>query len=144
MAFVGDGDEEKIAAYFGSPAEWEAIRDWSTFWPPRPDRSPTSLDHGYDESKQQSEWSLDDMRDAAEFRGGGVLSEQMRVGDIATPLDWGCAQGHTFSGSPRLVLIGGHCCPECVKNASTYPQQAERNSFLAQVEGATAKQAVWR
>ncbi|WP_108249363.1 NAD-dependent epimerase/dehydratase family protein [Planctomonas deserti] len=144
MAFVRDGDEEKIAAYFGSRAEWEAIGDWSTFWPPRPDRSPTFLDHGYDESKQQSEWSLDDMRDAAQFRGGRVLSEQMREGDIATPLDWGCAQGHTFSGSPRLVLTGGHWCPECVKNTSTYPQQAERNSFLAQVEGATAEQTVWR
>ncbi|WP_207455289.1 NAD-dependent epimerase/dehydratase family protein [Herbiconiux sp. SYSU D00978] len=136
MSFIRDGDEEKIAAYFGSLDEWQAIGDWSTFWPPRPERTPSLLDHGYDESKQQSEWTLNDMADAARFRGGRVLSDRMRVGDIATPLDWACAQGHVFKGSPRLVLTGGHWCPECVRDTAAYAQQAESSPFLAQLEAA--------
>ena len=30
------------------------IGDWVTFWPPRPDESPTLLDHDDDESKPHS------------------------------------------------------------------------------------------
>lgn len=135
MGFIRDGDEEKIAAYFGSRREWEAIGDWSTFRPPAPSRSPVRLDHGYDEDKPPSLWSLADMREAAAFRGGRVLSEDMVTGAAAVPLSWRCALGHLFSGSPRLVLTAGHWCPVCVKDTAGYAEQAEHNRFLAQVEG---------
>jgi nucleoside-diphosphate-sugar epimerase len=134
MDYVRQGDDAGIAAFFGSRAEWEAIGDWSTFWPPRPDRTPSLLDHGYDESKPSALWTISDYRNAAAFRGGELLTPEAAPGDIATPLDWRCSFGHEFTGSPRLVLIGGHWCPECVQDVASYPQQAERNPFLAQLE----------
>ncbi|KAA9159314.1 NAD(P)H-binding protein [Amycolatopsis acidicola] len=134
MRFLRDNDEEKIAAYFGSRAEWEAIGDWPTFEVPAPDRTPRYLDHGYDETKDPADWTREDYRQAADFRGGTLLSEDVARGAIGTPLRWRCASGHEFDGSPRLVLTAGHWCPECVRDPASYPAQAERNAFLAQLE----------
>lgn len=78
------------------------------------------------------------MIEAASFRGGRLLSDSMTPGDCATPLQWKCAFGHTFRGSPRLVLTAGHWCPTCVKDTAHYGDQAERNPFLAQLELASA------
>jgi nucleoside-diphosphate-sugar epimerase len=134
MDFIRRGDDGGVSAFFGSREEWEAIGDWSTFWPPRPDRSPRLLDHGYDESTHPSEWGSLDYVEAAAFRGGQLLSTDADRGDVATPLQWRCAFGHEFAGSPRLVLTAGHWCPECVTDVVGYAEQAERNPFLAQLE----------
>ncbi|WP_416416414.1 NAD-dependent epimerase/dehydratase family protein [Paenarthrobacter aromaticivorans] len=134
MAYVRDNNDEAITAYFGSRAEWEEIGGWDTFWPPRPARTPTFLDHGYDETQSPLDWSITDYQDAAAFRGGNLLTTKTTAGDISTPLQWTCAEGHTFSGSPRLVLLGGHWCPVCVRKPSEYRKQAELNRFLAQIE----------
>ncbi|MCV7229502.1 NAD-dependent epimerase/dehydratase family protein [Mycolicibacterium komossense] len=141
IAFIRDGDDEKIAAYFGSRQEWEEIGDWSTFWPPRPDRSPTRVDHGYDETKAPGGWRKADYAGVADFRGGELLSTDVVDGDIATVLSWKCADGHEFTGSPRLILRGGHWCPVCVADTAGYRRQAERNQFLAQIELDTAADA---
>jgi nucleoside-diphosphate-sugar epimerase len=135
MGFIRDNDEEKIAAYFGSREEWERIGGWETFWPVRPDRTPTLLDHGYDETKSPSTWSTSDYRGVAGHRGGELVTppDAVVTGDGATQLAWRCAEGHEFSGSPRLILTAGHWCPECVKNVATYQEQAVQNTFLAQL-----------
>ncbi|MDR6639509.1 NAD-dependent epimerase/dehydratase family protein [Paenarthrobacter nitroguajacolicus] len=134
MAWIEANDTAKIDAYFGSRQEWENIGDWSTFWPPRPDKEPQFLDHGYDENKDPTDWTLADMKEAAEFRGGTLTSTFKTTGDISKPLPWECAAGHSFHGSPRLILTAGHWCPECVKNPADYPNQAAANRFLAQLE----------
>jgi len=134
MAFIRDHDGDKVAAYFGSREEWRSIGTWSTFTPPEPDRTPSRLDHGYDESGAPEEWVTADLRRAADFRGGRLLSPTTTRGDAATPLRWQCADGHPFSGSPRLVLGAGHWCPRCVRDTSDYARQALTNRFLAQVE----------
>jgi nucleoside-diphosphate-sugar epimerase len=136
MAFIRDNDQDKISAYFGSRREWERIGDWSSFAPPSPDRTPRLLDHGYDESKEPARWTRDDYAGVADFRGGVLLSESVNPGDIATPLQWRCADGHEFDGSPRLILTAGHWCPECVRDPAHYSEQAKANRFLAQVEEA--------
>lgn len=134
MAWIRDGDEERIDAYYGSREQYEAIGDWATFWPPRPDRTPTLLDHGYDETLAQAEWDRDVFAGVADFRGGVLLSEDVRTGDITTPLQWRCAEGHTFTGSPRLVLRAGHWCPQCVRRPEDYASQARSNAFLRQLQ----------
>ncbi|VEG54965.1 RmlD substrate binding domain-containing protein [Mycolicibacterium aurum] len=134
MAFVRDNDEAKIKAYFGSRREWAEIGDWSTFWPPRPSRVPSLLDHGYDEAKDPAEWTAADYAAAADFRGGELVSTEADAGDVAARLKWRCADGHEFTGSPRLVLCGGHWCPQCVCDTADFPRQAARNRFLAQLE----------
>jgi hypothetical protein len=138
MAFLRDGDKDRIAAYFGSRAEWEAIGDWSTFWPPRPDRTPSYLDHGFDEEKHSSQWTALDMVEAASFRGGTFLSDTMTTGDVTKAMQWECAFGHQFSGSARLILTAGHWCPVCVRRTEHYAEQADRNPFLAQLESGAA------
>lgn len=134
MAALRDHNADEIAAYFGSRENWSNIGDWSTFVPPEPSREPGYLDHGYDESKQPSQWNALDYVEAAAFRGGELLTADPIPGDVATPLTWRCAFGHEFTGSPRLILTAGHWCPVCVRDTAGYAAQAERNAFLAQLE----------
>ena len=84
---------------------------------------------------EQSEWypDIEDMRKAAEFRGGKCLSPAMTKGDLSTPLDWECQFGHRFKASPTLVLLGGHWCPECLPLPWNYDEIAKGNPFFAQV-----------
>lgn len=126
--------EDHIEAYWGSKKAWEALpekcsemahfTDWDTV---------VHIDHGYDESKPESELSLQDMQGAAEFRGGELLSETMRKGDWTTKLRFRCAFGHSFEASPRLVLEGGHWCPECERRSWNYGKRAKVDPFFAQV-----------
>ncbi len=134
MHAIRSGNTAEINAHFGSLEAWKAIGTWSTFTPPRLSHEAVLLDHGYDESKDAAEWSASDYEGVAAFRGGRLVTAQPVVGDIATPLEWECAEGHAFSGSPRLILTGGHWCPECVKRSAAYGEQAARNAFLAQLE----------
>ena len=91
------------------------------------------LSHGYDENKPLAELDIEDMREAAAFRGGKCLSESMVKGDLATKLEWECAFGHRFSASPALVLLGGHWCDECMPAPWRFDEKAKLNPFLAQV-----------
>ncbi len=91
------------------------------------------LDHGYDESKPKFQLDIDDMKFAARFRGGKCLSIHMIKGDLKTKLKWECAFGHEFKGSPRLILLGGHWCPECEAPPWNYSKIAKKNPFFAQV-----------
>ena len=126
--------EDHIDAYWGSRKAWEAIpekysqlqrfTDWDTVVP---------IDHGYDESRPESELALSDMKGAAKFRGGELLSEEMMTGDWKTKLRFRCAFGHEFDASPRLVLEGGHWCPECERKSWNYGQRAKVDPFFAQV-----------
>lgn len=133
MAWIRDHDDEHVRAYFGSREDWERIGTWADFQTPQPSRTPTYLDHGYDEDTDPAQWTVRELARAAAFRGGELLSESMAAGAIRTPLEWRCAFGHVFTGSAFLILTGGHWCPECVRDTAGYPRQAERNAFLAQL-----------
>ncbi|MFB7890602.1 NAD-dependent epimerase/dehydratase family protein [Microbacterium sp. NPDC056044] len=136
MHAISHKQSAEIAAHFGSYEAWQRIGDWSTFEAPAPSRTPSLLDHGYDESKPSSSWSAEDYTQAAAFRGGELLSDDVETGAVGTPLIWRCAFGHVFAGSPRLILTGGNWCPECVRDSAAYRQQSEKNLFLAQLDGA--------
>ena len=91
------------------------------------------IDHGYDESKPEIELTLSDVQGAAVFRGGKLLSEEMETGDWRTKLRFRCTFGHTFEASPRLVLEGGHWCPECERKSWNYGKRAKVDHLFAQV-----------
>lgn len=133
MAAVRSGNNHEVRAHFGSLQEWRSIGDWSTFAPPAPSRTPSYLDHGYDEDKPASEWSAIDYLEAATFRGGRLLTEAVTPGLLSAPLMWSCGSGHEFAASPRLVLQAGHWCPTCTADPAGYRRQAEHNKFIAQV-----------
>lgn len=128
-----ENDEEaKIRAYFGSRAAWEAIpRDWDRFELAQPSREPAELDHGYDESCRAEDWRLDDLRAAAEFRGGKCLAQSCDGPDV--PVEWQASAGNRFTMTPRLYLAGGHWCPARMIDFADYDAEAKRNPFFAQV-----------
>ena len=126
-------DMNRINAFYGSIEAYQNIPGWDKQDLSRPSEVVTKLDHGYDESKPRSEWNIEDMKGAAEFRGGKCLSESMTVGDYTTPLEWECQFGHRFTASPALILLGGHWCPECLPAPWNYDEIAKGNPFFAQV-----------
>ena len=92
------------------------------------------LSHGYDESKPDENLDIEDMKEAAAFRGGKVLSPEMTIGDLATKLRWQCHNGHTFESSPYTILKAGHWCPACCspKDSWEFDELAKHIPFYAQ------------
>ena len=132
--WIKNNVQERIAAYYGSKEKWAAIpRKWKDMDLSRPTDEAAHIDHGYDESKPRTEWTIEDMRQAAAFRGGKCLSETMVKGDFRTPLCWQCADGHEFMMSPVLVLQGGHWCPDCTPMPWRYNHISKVNPFFSQV-----------
>jgi nucleoside-diphosphate-sugar epimerase len=128
-------DEKRIRAYYGSLERYHAIpawKDWDLSEPAGRDKA-VPIDHGYDETKPMSELTLADLQAAAAFRGGRLVSESYS-GNPELLLTWECHQGHRFEASPKLVLEGGHWCPECLSDHwDGFPEVARHNPFFAQV-----------
>ena len=105
-----DKRREAHKRVFRRDGEWKSLRKWEDI--PREElenftQPPVRLDHGYDESKDESLLDIADMRGAAEFRGGKCLSGSMTPGDLDTPLGGGNAMRDMCSGAtPRIVLKG--------------------------------------
>jgi len=132
LRWFADDDRLKIRAYFGSQAAWDAIpRDWDNFVFAQPSRTPTLLDHGYDETSASEEWRLTDLQSAAAFRGGRCHASSCDGPDV--PVDWECAAGHRFAMTPNLYMRGGHWCPTCMIDPASYREEATRNPFFTQV-----------
>ena len=134
---------ERISAYYGTLEAYKAIPKWKDWDLSHNSDEYTLLDHGYDEQKPKALFTLEDMQKAAAFRGGKCLGYADSQSPIAnseasnstngassklelwdTPLLWECAEGHKFTATPRLVLLGGHWCEECMP----YPYKGEENA----------------
>lgn len=134
VRFIEENEEQQIKAYWGSKRNWgnipedinefEKYVDWDKI---------VLIDHGYDENKPESELTLEEMKKAAEFRGGKCLSETMEKGNWKEKLTFKCAFDHEFTASSRLILEGGHWCPVCERESWNYPQRAKVDPFFAQV-----------
>jgi len=124
----------RIHAYYGSMEEYQSIPDWSRMDVSHNSETPVLLDHGYDESKEVESLTDAELQKAAAFRGGQYLGKDK----------WQCAQGHSFKASRRLILLGGHWCPECFpypyphipaeqQRPWQWDKEAKRNPFFAQL-----------
>jgi nucleoside-diphosphate-sugar epimerase len=142
QTWIRKNERLRISAYYGSREAYDAIPDWKDMDLTPPSAEAVLLDHGYDESRPMADFTLEDMRKAAAFRGGKCLSASMERGDWDSPLQWECAEGHRFEASPRQVLLGGHWCPECFPYPYAREQdarpwnwdaEARRNPFFAQL-----------
>ncbi len=133
LSWFKDGKEDKVKAAFGSRAMYASIPDWAGWNLDKPSCERIHFSHGYDENKDESELDIEDMRQAAAYRGGKCLSEKMTKGDMQTPLDWECSEGHRFELSPMAILKGGHWCEKCFSRDADYAYLAQRNPFFAQV-----------
>ena len=132
--WIDENKEDYIDAFWGGRKAWEALPDKVSEMEAFTDWDKVvHIDHGYDESKPESELTLEDMKGAAEFRGGTCDSTEMTKGDWTSPLEFTCQFGHNFKGSPRLILEGGHWCDECERKSWNYGNRAKKDRFFAQV-----------
>ncbi|QUY17610.1 NAD(P)-dependent oxidoreductase [Treponema vincentii] len=148
--------KKRVDAFFGSPEAYNAIpRSWKKFPLLCKNQNPETgaeldyaalkdeallaannmlLNHGYDETKKPDELDIEDMQQAAAFRGGKCNSTTMTRGDMYRPLQWQCHNGHHFSATPYLVLKTGHWCPECCSVPPwNFGELAKHIPFYAQV-----------
>jgi hypothetical protein len=126
------GNEKRIIAFFRDYEWYEAIPDWSTerVWETVRNTEVKHIEHGYEETKSQLD--LDDLRKAAEFRGGKVLSSEWNS-DMFKNLEWECCLGHKFTAKPNTVLKAGHWCPECAHPPWKHNEIAKKNPYFAQI-----------
>ena len=95
-----------------------------------------ALNHGYDESKLDSELGAEDYAKAAEFRGGSLVtpSSEIKKGELHTKLQWKCHCGHVFESTPFTILKAGFWCPECCEALPwAFDKAAAHVPFYAQV-----------
>ena len=141
--WVKDGQIGHSTAAFGSleaaqalSSDWKDYKllskgDFGDYDEMRKTENAALLDHGYDESKVQEDWDISDMRSAAAFRGGEVISQ--KVEGAYSKIVWKCNCGHEFSASPYTVLRGGHWCPKCCKPTPwDFDRLSKHNAFFAQ------------
>ena len=142
--WVKDRDEGKIVATFGSMDAYRALpRSWNEQpiavakdfggEEERPAQvfADKMLDHGFDESKSPEQWTIQDVRAAAKFRGGRLLSEE--YSDPYAPLVFECSEGHTFRASAYTVMGAGHWCDQCMPEPWNYDALAKKSPYYAQV-----------
>src|SRR5574344_515314 len=152
LRWIHDNNEGRINAFFKSRAEYERIpADWNAYPLLCKGLTPDGvvdykkllksgndkqylLNHGYDESKADRNLTIEDMQKAAEFRGGECVSKKMKKGDLFTPLEWQCHNGHTFVAKPFTILKAGFWCPDCCEpDPWTYDREVPNIPFYAQV-----------
>lgn len=127
-----NNEEDWIHAFFGSREEQAQIKSIKEGYELiEPSRKETYLNHGYDESKGLENLTVEELQQAAKFRGGSY--GEGTVKDINTPVAWKCADGHTFTMSVNAALHGGHWCPLCMKEEWHYAEIARKNPYYAQV-----------
>ncbi len=129
---------DAIAAFWGSYQQWQQIpKTLAEFIEKTKEErrfdQVIPIDHGYDETKPETQLTLADISGAAKFRGGICLSDKMETGNWQSKLSFRCAFGHNFEASPRLILEGGHWCPTCENQSWNYHARALVDPFFAQV-----------
>ena len=138
LDWIESNNDPKIKAFYGSMEEYNAIPStWQEFnFINLKEENPKLLDHGYDDKKPENEIDIEDVRNAAKFRGGELLSEKMEKGDLRTKLKWKCGYcKNEFEASPFLILIGGFWCPKCFipEEKWDYDNIAKTCPFFAQL-----------
>lgn len=102
-----------IDAYWGSKAAWEGIPDKVSQIHFQEDLSKVvPIDHGYDETKPESELNLSDMQKAAEFRGGKCLFYGDGNGQVRSEADvsvcfWPYIHSKSETDPGRRPLVPG-------------------------------------
>ena len=93
-----------------------------------------ALDHGFDDKKPDSQITIEDLKVAAKFRAGEVVSENFTTGDVHSKITWKCHNGHSFDSTPFTILRGGFWCPICSEALPwAFDKVAAKIPFYAQV-----------
>lgn len=127
-------DQERIKAYYGGVENWKNIPDWKhlDLSEPAGQEHAVHIDHGYDETKPLESLTIEELQQAAAFRGGKLVSASYN-GNPEEQLEWECHKGHRFMASPKLILWGGHWCPDCLLPKWDNEDMAAHSPFFAQI-----------
>lgn len=140
LSWIADNDSQRIEAAWGGREKYDTLPDWEHADLREPSKMDLTLMHGYDEAFRIEDLDIEQLREAAEFRGGRLLRMDYTPGDIKTQLEWECAEGHRFKMSPLTILRGGHWCPKCLEaqlsDPGAFRRQAKKSPFLGQIHGA--------
>ena len=124
-------NDQRMSAFFKDYHTYDSVANWDPDVPPLvPDEDWIRMDHGYNEEKDKL--VLDDLIQAAAFRGGECLSRSWE-GDLYQTLTWKCASAHEFQGKPYTILKAGHWCPDCVPPPWDFDREAIVNPYFSQV-----------
>ena len=143
----------RVIAVFGSVEQYNSLPEtWDNFPVLAKGRTPDNeiidynelkdishaekylLNHGYDENKKDEDIDIDDLREAALFRGGKLISTSMVKGDLYTPLEWESHSGRRFILSPYAVIKAGHWdAIQELPEPWNYDELAKTNPFYAQI-----------
>lgn len=145
QTWIRKRDEARCTAYFGSiekalelPDSWQEVSliarvDYEDLEEMKKSENARLLSLGWDETRQPENWTLDDLRQAAHFRGGRCLADTAPA-DPYEKVRWQCADGHVFESTPYTILKGGHWCPECcMPSPWQFDHVAKTSPFYAQI-----------
>jgi len=131
MGWIRNKETGRINAFYGSMEAYSKIPDWNGPMPSLDhSQAHIRLNHGYQESNEGL--TIEDLHQAAEFRGGNLVSGKWD-GNFHATLSWKCCQNHAFKMTPHAVLKGGHWCTECISPPWNYSVVAQKNPFAKQV-----------
>ncbi len=121
--WINHNDEARALAYFNGFDKFNAIpKEWSDFnllakgKTPEGEEldyeafrnTPTHLDHFFDINKDRKLITIEDLRNVAAARGGKLITENFKDGDIYKKVMWMNADGVEFEARPYTVLYCGH------------------------------------
>lgn len=142
-------DEARMLAYFGGMDKFNSIpKKWSDFNltckgktnDGKPldyeelKNTPTRLEHYFDIDKDRKLIDIDDLRKVASARGGKLLTEDFKQGDIYCKVKWENADGEEFEARPHSVLFCGHWHNiSYVKYAWDFDRLAKTDKMVSQI-----------
>lgn len=142
-------DEARMLAYFNGVDKFESIpKDWKDFnllvkgKLPNGNpidyqklvSNPTHLNHYFDINKDRKLISIEDLRNVAEARGGKLVDQDFKTGDIYRKVKWQNADGEIFEARPYTVLFCGHWLNISYKEyAWDFDRLAKTDKMVAQI-----------
>ena len=123
LKWIENNEEEKIKAFSGSREAWENIHDWHDHIHAEPGE-----EAGRNKRMASEDYTIDDMRELAESRGGQCLSTEFS--GIGSKLKWKCGFGHDWEATP-VCIKAGHWCPECAPPPWDYDAIAKVDPLFA-------------
>ncbi|MGB2798385.1 MAG: NAD(P)-dependent oxidoreductase [Dehalococcoidia bacterium] len=123
LKWIENNEEEKIKAFFGSREAWENIPGWHDYI-----CAETGEEAGLRKEAGSEDYTINNMRELAESRGGQCLSTEFS--GIESKLKWKCGFGHEWEATPVCVKAG-HWCPECAPPPWDYDTIAKADPLFA-------------
>lgn len=120
------------AAYRAGIKRFEDLPDWNSEPIVKvPFEEAKEVDTGF-KIRFDKNYTIDDLKRAAEYRGGEFISESFD--GMHEAHQWKCGHcGRIFTATPMLILHGGHWCPCTVPGDWDYKRLAQKDKVIAQL-----------